>query len=819
MSRFKQYGELDDARAENGDGRFAGVDGSRAPQLLEEGLCADALNVAFPAGEAITRPGFVSVGWGVERGLSFPFDFLLKAAIRGAGDAGTGEALEQLSEAVKVDDRGVKEFKYSGVVRYAGRVGPSVGDVVIGRLFGDDNTFNGARIVSYAGDREIRVVPSEADWDVNLGSSSGTLDWEGSVGFGTVQGFGEVFGAGVFSDPNGREGVILALARRAVLVSDGQAPQYVRYPEGVLLSAGVRFVQAFDRVLMLRGFAERPLVWRPVPDMMSGPGVFELVGDSAEPGRASFVEPIPNAAAGVEFNGRLYLQYGRDQVAVSDVYDYTHYDPVLQAMRVNEGSDDSIVRIMPFGQQRLLVFFSQSIWVLNNVFGDLSQLRGDVLTRERGAVAHDAIVQMGPDVWFLSEGGVYSLAQTDSAQLQSGARAISAPVEHVMRRVNWAAVRGAQAISHDGRFFLALPVDGATWNNALLVFDQQSGQWWGQWRADGVLDVQRILRTDDVGRRRVIFVNGAEVADTRYAGAVLTLEDGGGDRVCGDLFEVESFLLSRRYSFGDMDQQRLQELMVVLGTNGARFGVDTVVDGVGEVKQQLAMVVPDRTKYKVWGKAQYDVSNVNDDHGEPWREDYSIVLPAEVTRGRLVALVSDDVEDLVVKVALLHDYRGVELAPVVKWDPAYVVELAPGDLIDASGFLALALDRQYVVDSVDVNGFGVCVVSAAAKAAIVAECDARYGVDDDGFYTMPDDPNVAKLGVRSWAFSNALTRGAVRVGSGFNPDLMQVAQRRLRVRQDGAYVQVALAADRGRVALMGIVVGARKMRRTYGERM
>ena len=223
MSRFAQEG-LDDAVATVGDGVFAGVDLSREPMSLEPGLASEAVNVRFRGNRAETRPALVACGWGVDRALALPADFLLQAATSDA-DEGTGGETGLAFDVLPVFDRGIRELKFTrNFMRTAGEIGPSVGDSVTASLFTYAPAVHGTYLVTYAGDNSIRVEVDEATWNLVPGTAtSGQLVWEGTVGFSQVQGFGTVYGVAVFSDPNGREGVLVAQATRARLLRDGAA--------------------------------------------------------------------------------------------------------------------------------------------------------------------------------------------------------------------------------------------------------------------------------------------------------------------------------------------------------------------------------------------------------------------------------------------------------------------------------------------------------------------------------------------------------------------------------------------------------------------
>lgn len=822
MSRYRTYGPGDDAPELDGDAGFIGVDARRDPRQLEPGLCSMAKNKVFNQGVAETRPGIASVGWGTEFGMVLPNDFLLKAATSTA-DYGTTDGEDVDDGVFKVQDRGVKEFEYRTCYRIDGRVNYSVGDMVNIAMFSNSlfNNLNSEWFISYAGDSYFRVIPDESVWDAAPASEAlgnGYAQWEGTASFDQPQGMGTVYGVSVFSDPNGQEGTLVALARRAMLLRSGHIPQAIPYPSGVTLTDSVRMVQCFDRVLMFRGTEATPLEWEPRQDFDAGLGEFEAITEDGS-GTGTFTETIPNGISAVEFNGRLFVVYSRDQIAVSDVYDYTHYDQVLNAFRINEGSDDSITRLLPFGEQRMLVFFNQSVWLLDNVYGDLSEVRGDVLTRERGAVAQDAIVQIGPDVWFLSESGVWAISQTEQAQLQANAEPISAPIQPLIDRINWASAPGAQAASHDGKFYLAVPLDEATYNNALLVYDQVSLRWWGYWTSE-CLDVLRMIKTDHAGQREVILVNGDNLDTAKYHGAVMVLGKGYKDEVYESHLEIEDELVTRGYSFDRVRRSRTREMQVLLSTWNPSFEIRHLVNGVGEERSLTAgAVTRDRSKYSVFAKADYDTTNINDDHADSFREDYSVQLGGALT-GWCGALVNDDQNDLTIRLYLPVDYSDITLINAGQgtlWDDLHPV--TAGQVVVTQGFLAPGMNRTFVVsqDSSVGTPEAVCTVTAAEKLEIIVSCNQFYSKNGDGEYIMPGDPGGDDKYIKSYDIGNAATNPLHLGANGVNPQLHQHVERRLRLRQAGAWSQLRFTNTQGRCLVHGVEIAGQEDRRSYRE--
>ena len=806
MPRYNKYDQDDEAPKLDGDGGFIGMDASRDPRLIGPGFCSMAKNKIFDRGVAETRKGFATVGWAQDWGLQFPFSFLLKAAVDETHGGTGGEDTASVSSH-RVSDRGIYEFEYYNITLPNGHVHWSVGDVVT--TAGNVRpVMNRTAVITYAGDTVIRVSVTYDEWVASVGGTDPNSEalWEGSVSFDKPTGVGAIYGSGVFSDPAGQEGVLIAMVNRAVLLRSGQIPLSIPYPAEETLTEPIEFVQCFDRVVMLRGTEQEPMAWIPQQDFADGIGTFELITQiTANPSNPTFIEPIPNGDHGVEFNGRLFVQYSRDQIAISDTYDYTNFDPVFNAFRINEGSDDSITRMLPFGQQRMLVLFDQSIWMLNNVYGDLTAVRGDILTKQRGAIAKNAVLQMGPDVWFLSEGGVYALSQTDEAQLHSGAEPISAAIQPLMDRVNWAAASVAQATSHNGLFYLAVPLDGATYNNALFVYDQVKTAWWGYWQSD-MLDIARLVRTDHGGIRQVLIVSGANLDDTNLHGAIYVIGEGFLDETFTDHLDIDDQLLTRGYSFDGETRSKHRELDLHLSAWHPSFDVSHLVDGVGESRSVTGgPVTRDRTKYSVFAKSAYVLTNANDDHADPYREDYSVIM--------------DSVDKMWVEMIIPSDYSSEPYISIRMFEGfamSDLITVTAGDAFTVQAFLASELNQQWVVDRVDISGTTGYIDLTADEHAVLTAAVAAFYTLSAGYYVMPHRAG-SETGIRSYSVETAFATPLDLGSNGVNPQLHQHVERRIRLRDAGAWAQFEITNTQGRCSVHSLMIVGNSGARAYKE--
>jgi hypothetical protein len=317
------------------------------------------------------------------------------------------------------------------------------------------------------------------------------LSWDKRAPLGTA------YGAGVWSDPNEAEWMVVAAGGGVWALREGTAPRVVPCVERI--TGPVRFTQAFDVLVMWRGAELRPLVMRSLEVGFVVPVVTPIPGTMA----------IPNAARGVFFQNRLIVPYERDLVAVSDVQDYLRYAPATGAFRINEGSSDGLVALAAFSQTAVVALKQRSVFLVSSLVPDaqgvFSGAIGETLTEEFGCVAADSVAAVGPNLFFLSQIGVAVVRTTEFGKAQLVTTPLSRDVQPLIDRIHWPAASQARGVFDDNFYFLAVPLDGSTVNNAVLVFDALNEKWAGY--DDG--EAGRIgfyLRAHVGGRRRVVSV-------------------------------------------------------------------------------------------------------------------------------------------------------------------------------------------------------------------------------------------------------------------------------------------------------------------------
>jgi hypothetical protein len=462
------------------------------------------------------------------------------------------------------------------------------------------------------------------NFPINFTGPGDTMDFNIRCGFGTV------YGAGVFDDPNGQEAGLLAVRRGVYLIRANNAPVFIPLPFGETITAPVRFVQTFEKVLMFRGPDKKPLEWNPVQDFQTGYAPFSPIGmtdarnTETDNDFGDGTDEIPNAWDATAFNNRLYVIDGRDEVVVSDILDYTRFSRVRGRWKINSGTASRLNKLHPFNQTTLIAFKGQQIYLIGNVFGDLSEVFVDVLSTEYGCIAPNSVVTVGREVYFLSEIGYFGITQALDNKLQAAEEPISAPIQPIIDRINWQMAQHAVAAYHDNRIFLAVPIDNSQRNNAVLVLNMLNKAWEGYWEAP-YMNVQQFIRLDRSGKRRLFIVND-NGPDNPSTGALFLVDAGLEDNVYGEVRQIEDEMITRGYAANDQGQKDFLRLILDQDTWNPKFSIDAYTDGANEGRRIVTDVQRDRRKFMIFGRGAHNVTNVNDDHDDPWRQDYSVNL-------------------------------------------------------------------------------------------------------------------------------------------------------------------------------------------------
>ena len=295
----------------------------------------------------------------------------------------------------------------------------------------------------------------------------------------------QVFATTIFSDPaTGEEFLAAATKDKVILWNDDNASGInIDYPgsEVVATADNASFVQNFEKLILFRGASKRPLEW---DGDHGSPTDFVVKTASASGGGIA----CPNTDYGISFRNRLIIPQPTDSdytVLMSDLLDSNNFTTADSQFRINKGSADFLVGFIPYQEDQLIVFFRNSLHLINNI-ATTSAANVYEITRQHGCVARKSIAQSGPQTYFLSDNGVVVLSPgVDPAKglgvaiskVQGETIPLTRPIQDQFADVNYAAADKACGVVFDNKYFLACPTLSSTVPNKIFVFDLLSSQW------------------------------------------------------------------------------------------------------------------------------------------------------------------------------------------------------------------------------------------------------------------------------------------------------------------------------------------------------
>jgi hypothetical protein len=432
--------------------------------------------------------------------------------------------------------------------------------------------------------------------------------------FANIPAYGTTFGSAVYSNPNdsNSEWLMMAVADGVWLTREGRYPTKVSLADGITISDTVHFTQAFNKVIMQRGEDFSQLEWD--GDFY---GTFVEIEESDDD--TDSTDLIPNSSVALYISDRLAVIDGRDNIAASDLGDYTHYAPVYTSFKINEGSDDMLTTLWPYTDNIVIAFKNQSSYFAPGVTGDLSELRLLDLSRDKGCVGQYPVVSVGDEVWFLADDGIYRVVPFQQDRLKVDPTPVSDPIQPLIDRINWNYASGACAAVWGRKVFFAVPMDDSTFNNAILVFNLSTGMWNGldTFDSDADFHIDRFHVTDYLGVKRLY---AADYTNSRF----ILMYEGATDEIGGTDYEIVEMVHTRAYTFQDLDFKQSTHVSFAFETIHPKISIQAITEGQNEITQLCTDLTKDRTKYYTWGKADFDITNTNGDFDVRNREDYLV---------------------------------------------------------------------------------------------------------------------------------------------------------------------------------------------------
>jgi len=165
-----------------------------------------------------------------------------------------------------------------------------------------------------------------------------------------------------------------------------------------------------------------------------------------------------------------------DEILISDILDTDTYDQVYGQFRFNAGRSDFNVGMLSFSDDKLVVFNRNSIHIVVGN-GDLGGFQSQLLTDEVGLTAKNSVIQVGNQIIFLSDNGVYGLSFVDLYNLRGNEVPLSESIQKTIDTINKAHVDKASAVYFDNKYYLAVPTGTSEVNNTLLIYNFLNKSW------------------------------------------------------------------------------------------------------------------------------------------------------------------------------------------------------------------------------------------------------------------------------------------------------------------------------------------------------
>lgn len=451
-------------------------------------------------------------------------------------------------------------------------------------------------------------------------------------------------GSGNFNDPNGNDLLLVAPANAqyTFALQWGRDPIVVNYSAAEALSGRtngsviVNFVQAFDKVLMLRvpkqTIDQPDLVWDGTGDANHDEVADTLwTAIALSPEGRTLVQASYNAEPFQDrvlyYNANFPPAIGRDTWIVSDVLDYTSYDDPYQVVRTNTAEADYITRIMGYFRGSVVVFKNQSIHqvqFLNTLPFSYTQ---HLLSASLGSVGVHIPIEVGGDVFFLSPpNGFYRLSEVIQENIIVLPVAISEQIQPVIDNINWGitATWGCSAtLDNYVLFGVALGV-GSRACNAILAYNTQSRQWESvpdTWR-DPNFNFNALHVVNYAGVRRLFAVD--------YQNAVVyMMYEGVNDELISGVWSVPFKMETRGYTGQDpVAWKRFFRAKVAISTSAPLINLTALSDGFNEEKLLTPLPI-EKNPVEFYTHAHKEFDPVVDDPNEPKRKDYALGVVEE----------------------------------------------------------------------------------------------------------------------------------------------------------------------------------------------
>lgn len=166
----------------------------------------------------------------------------------------------------------------------------------------------------------------------------------------------------------------------------------------------------------------------------------------------------------------------RDEAIFSQILDGDTYDRIYGQFRFNAGTSDFLVGFHSFSEDKLVVFNRNSIHLVSNSLV-LKDAVSTLITNEVGCLARRSIAQVGNNLIFLSDNGIYGVDFQDLYNLRGRDLPLSATIEATIQDINKDYAYKAVGVYFNNRYYLTAPFGSSTTNNKIVIYNFVNKNW------------------------------------------------------------------------------------------------------------------------------------------------------------------------------------------------------------------------------------------------------------------------------------------------------------------------------------------------------
>jgi hypothetical protein len=259
-----------------------------------------------------------------------------------------------------------------------------------------------------------------------------------------------------------------------------------------------------------------------------------------------------------------------DEIAVSDLLDTTTFDQIENQFRITGGTADYVVAMHGFYDDSLVVLNRNSIHLVAQTQGSLSDTVVKELTGEVGCLARKSVVMQANNMLFLADEGIYGLTFLNDYNLRGTEEPLSKNIQPYIDRINKNLAGNSVAVYFNNRYYIAVPLDSvaggndASGNNAVLIYNFLNKGWES---LDTYGDSRFLIKnfiTASAGVRNNLYAvssNGGlhqiDASDSSVDRLSVTNEDTGVVTPT-----INSYVTSRGYDFKTLERKRFTDAQV-----------------------------------------------------------------------------------------------------------------------------------------------------------------------------------------------------------------------------------------------------------------